>query len=107
MRSPVTISRTGTGKERSVIGESAVDPALDLLQERGEWTLTGARREIRLAHVVERAGVVFEVLGELLKEQEPGPVEREIELGDGPVRSAALLQVIVERAALLDVGAKQ
>ena len=44
-------------------------PAFDLTQELRERAHAGDRREVRLTHVVERAGVVLEVLRELLEEE--------------------------------------
>src|SRR5262249_44703321 len=66
---------TGKHLPQSVVRQVDFDPALDLTEKLAERILAPAGSETRLAHVVERPRVVFEVLGQLLKQQEASLIQ--------------------------------
>src|SRR5581483_9253739 len=88
--------RVFAARRKLVFREIDFDPAFDLAQKAGKWIFSRPRREIRLARVVEGAGVIFELLGQLLIEKIAGAVKRQVELGNRPVGAAPLLDVIIE-----------
>ena len=60
-----------------------------------------------LAHVVQRARVVLEVFGQLLKQQKAGLIQPHVQLGYLLIRLSAVPHIGVKGVELFDIGAKQ
>src|SRR5260370_40682344 len=82
-------------------------PDLDLLDEASERILFRSGYEKAFAHIVQRARVILEALAQFLEHQEARIVKRNVQRGDGLVRTRAFLEVIVEITAALAEAAEQ